>query len=337
MTIPYRTQRAVKRFCVAMLTMAVLLAAACVCGLIWVQRYLVYTADGSVRLDFDLPPLVAGKPATPPDKLDITINFEQDAEILNPTGALIQMLGYYVETEALEDIPAVLDQLKALPAGTPVMVEVKNIFGDFFYSSGVSSRRSNKIDTAAMDALIAYLKESNLYPVARMPAFRDYAHGLHNIPDGVFHTSGGYLHMDSDGCYWLHPGREGTMTYLTNIVNELKALGFQEVVLTDFSFPESEDILVNGNRQELLTRAANLLLTACGSDRFAVSFLKTEEFTMPQGRTRMYLSGLDAAEAEDAAANSSIADTKVNLVFLTELYDTRFDAFSVLRPLSGAH
>ena len=337
MGIPYRTQRTVKRFFVAVLAAAILLVAACVCGLIWVQRFLVYTADGSVRLDFDLPPLVAGKPAAPPLLPDVNINFEEDEEIQNPTGELLQMLGYYVEPEALADIPAVIAQLKELPAGTPVMVDVKNIFGDFFYSSSVSSSRSNKVDTAAMDELIAYLKQSKLYAVARMPAFRDYDRGLHNIPDGVHHSSGGYLHIDSDGCYWLHPGREGTITFLTNIINELKALGFDEVVLTDFSFPASENILVNGDRQQLLTKAANVLLTACGSDRFAVSFLKTEEFTMPQGRTRMYLSGLDAMEAEEAAANSGIANTKVNLVFVTELYDTRFDAFSVLRPLSGAH
>lgn len=337
MTIPYRTRRTVRRFFVGLLAVGLVLAAACACGLIWVQRYLVYTADGGVRLDFDLPPLAAGKPVAPPRLPEISINFEEKEEIQAPTGELTQLLGYYIEPEALEDIPTVLAQLKQLPAGTPVMVDVKNIFGDFFYSSGISSRRSSKVDVAAMDGLLAWLKQSKLYTVARMPAFRDYAHGLHNIPDGVHHASGGYLHMDSSGCYWLHPGREGTMTYLTNIINELKALGFREVVLTDFSFPDSQDILVNGDRQQLLTRAANVLLTACGSDRFAVSFLKTEEFTMPQGRTRLYLAGCDALQAEDAAANSGIADTKVNLVFLTELYDTRFDAYSVLRPLSGAH
>ncbi len=337
MAIPYRTQRTMKRISVAILVVAVLLVAACICGMIWVQRYLVYGADGRVYLDFDLPPLAVGNPATPPGRPNITVSIEQPGQNQNPTGELIQLQGYYIEPEALEDIPAVLEQLAELPAGTPVMVDVKSIRGDFYYSSTVSSRRSSTVNATEMDALIAYLTQNGFYTIARMPAFRDYAHGLANVSDGVYHSSGGYLYMDNAGCYWLNPAREGTISYVTKIVTELRTLGFHEVVFTDFSFPDSNNILVNGNRQEILTEAANILLTACGNDRFAVSFEKTEEFTAPTGRSRIYLSGLDATEAEQAAQNSGVADAKINLVFVTELFDTRFDVFSVLRPLSGAH
>ena len=58
---------------------------------------------------------------------------------------------------------------------------------------------------------------------------------------------------------------------------------------------------------------------------------------MPTGRTRVYLAGLEASQAAQAAADSGVPDTAINLVFLTELYDTRFNEYSVLRPLSGAH
>ena len=54
-------------------------------------------------------------------------------------------------------------------------------------------------------------------------------------------------------------------------------------------------------------------------------------------RSRIYLSGVDAADAAAAAEQSGVGDTKVNLVFLTELHDTRFEDYGVLRPLSGAH
>jgi hypothetical protein len=242
-----------------------------------------------------------------------------------------------VERTDLQDIDAVISQIQALPAETAVMVDVKGIKGDFYYSSAVSSKRNSSIDTGKMDELIAYLKRTGRYAIARIPALRDYDYGLNHVPDGVHHSSGAYLHMDEQGCYWLNPGSEGTLAYLTRIILELKARGFDEVVLEDFCFPQSEAILVNGDKSQLLTNAANVLMTACATDRFAVSFLKTEEFTMPNGRTRLYLTGLDAVQAEEAAQNSGIADTAVNLVFLTELHDTRFDAFGVLRPLSAAH
>ncbi len=337
MTIPYRTQRVLKRILVTLLSVAVVLAAVWACWLLWVQRYIVYSADGSAKLDFDLPPIGNGEPAVAPEDPDISIRFDQNDQMLGAATELAQMEGYYVELSDLQDIPAVKSQIQALPAGTAVMVDVKNIKGAFYYASTVGSTRSTQINTEQFDDLIATMKRSGMYAIARFPALRDYTYGLNHVPDGVHHSSGGYLYMDDDGCYWLHPGSEGTLSYLTQIIMELKNLGFDEVVLEDFCFPETTSILVNGDKAELLTRAASVLLNACATDRFAVSFVKSADFTMPEGRSRMYLTGLDASQAASAAQSSGIADTAVKLVFLTELHDTRFNVYSVMRPLSGAH
>lgn len=337
MTIPYRTQRVLKRILGVIAVIAVVLAVVCACWFLWVQRYIVYTADGKVKLDFDLPPISSGQLAVPPEGADIPIRFDQNDEMAGGSTELTQILGYYVENTDLQDIDAVISQIQALPAETAVMVDVKGIKGDFYYSSNISSKRNSSINTEKMDELIDYLQRSGRYAIARIPALRDYDYGLNHVPDGVHHSSGGYLYMDDDGCYWLHPASQGTMSYLTQIIMELKGLGFDEVVLDDFQFPETTKILVNGDKAELLSNAAKVLMSACATDRFAVSFMKTAEFTMPQGRTRMYVEGMDALQAATFAPTSGVPDTAVNLVFLTELHDTRFDVFSVMRPLSGAH
>ena len=44
-----------------------------------------------------------------------------------------------------------------------------------------------------------------------------------------------------------------------------------------------------------------------------------------------------AANAASIAQQSGLENPAVNLVFLTEVHDTRFDAYSVLRPLEAAH
>lgn len=337
MTIPYRTQRVLKRIGIGLLAVLMVLAAIWACWMLWVQRYLVYSADGSVRLDFDLPPIGEGEPAVQPDDGDISIRFDQNDEMAGAATELAQLNGYYVELSDLQDISAVKTQIQQLPAGTAVMVDVKDVKGAFYYSSAVGSIRSSQINAEAFDDLIATMNRSGIYAIARLPALRDYNYGLNHVPDGVHHSSGGYLYMDDDGCYWLHPGSEGTLSYLTQIIMELKNLGFDEVVLDDFCFPETTSILVNGDKAELLTRAANVLLSACATDRFGVSFVKSADFTVPEGRSRVYLPGLDAAQAASAAQSSGVSDTAVKLVFLTELHDTRFNAYSVLRPLSGAH
>ena len=78
-------------------------------------------------------------------------------------------------------------------------------------------------------------------------------------------------------------------------------------------------------------------MTTCATDSFAVSFVMSDGFTMPQGRTRLYAEGTTATEAPAIAEGSGVADTSIGLVFVTENHDTRFDVYSVLRPLSGAH
>ena len=44
-----------------------------------------------------------------------------------------------------------------------------------------------------------------------------------------------------------------------------------------------------------------------------------------------------AAQAESIAQQTGLEDPTTRLVFLTEIHDTRFDAYCVLRPLDAAH
>lgn len=338
MIVPYRTKQAIKRVLQGLLALTVLVAVASVCWFIWAQRYIVYTADGQAQLNFDLPPLAAGQAPQKPEEVEVTIRFESGEEEEGTKTDLQQMTGYYVEPEALKNLDEVKAQMAALPAGTPVMMDVKSIHGAFYYSSMVSDTRSSQVDIAKMDELIAWMTARELYCIAKFPALRDYTYGLNHVPDGVHHSSGGYLYQDGQGCYWLHPASQGTVSFLTQIIVELRNLGFDEVVLEDFCFPQNTTaIMVNGDRAELLSNAAKVLQSTCVTENFALSFVKTESFTLPEGRSRLYITGLDAAEAAQAAKDSGVADPAVNLVFLTELHDTRFNVYSVLRPLSGAH
>ena len=86
-----------------------------------------------------------------------------------------------------------------------------------------------------------------------------------------------------------------------------------------------------------LTQAAKTLLSSCATESFALSFVDgADGFTIPEGRSRMYITGATATEAAGIASSSSVADTAINLVFLTEFHDTRFNTYGVLRPLDSA-
>lgn len=338
MNIPYRTRRRLIRLGVAVLIAVLIFALIAGLWMLWAKRYVIYTRDGAL-LDFDLPEeLPAGTEALPPKAEAVApLYFVTEEDALTNSTELLQMKGYYADTDALKDIPAVKAQIQQLEAGTAVMLDVKSIYGNYFYSSNVGSTRSSAIDIEAMDALITYLKNSKYYLIARLPALRDREYGLHHTNDGIAVKSGGYLWVDDEGCYWLNPASQGTISHLVQIATELKDLGFDEVVFYDYRFPDTDNMAFSGDKAKALTSAAQTLVTTCSTERFAVSFVSKNHFTAPTGRTRIYWEGADAYQAADVAANAGVADPKINLVFLTEVHDTRFDEFSVLRPLEAAH
>lgn len=341
MNIPYRTRQILRRFGIALLVVLVVALLVGAFWFIWLERFVVYTRQDGAKLDMSLSEEFApGVPGKAPEKQEVSIYYNEGENALNTSRELTQISGYYADRSALiKGADTVLAQIKALEPNTPVMVDVKNSKGAFFYSSSVGTKRDGKIDTAAMDQLIAYLKSSNTYAIARLPALRDYEYGLNHVSDGL-PTAKGYLWVDrSDGYYyWLNPKSQGTITYLISIVTELKNLGFDEVVFDYFYFPDTKDIVFKGDKDEALASAAKTLVTACSTDSFTLSFVgQNTAFPLPEGRSRLYLTGVNAAQVDSVAQQTGLKEPATHLVFLTEVHDTRFDTYSVLRPLDAAH
>lgn len=340
MNIPYRTRYALKQAAIILLVVLLVAALVFLCWFVWLKRYVVYTRDQGAVLDMTLSAQVAdGEVAVPLETLPpVSIYYNEGENTINTSKELLQITGYYADTAALEKgVNTVWDQAKALPMGTPIMLDVKNPKGHFFYSSSVNSHRSSKIDPATMDAMIKDLDTRGMYLIARLPAFRDYQFGLSNTSNGLFVKSGAYLWADSTYCYWLNPASQGTLTHLVEIINELKNIGFDEVVFQEFCFPPTDNLKFSGDKTEALVNAANTLVTSCATERFAVSFVQEAGFALPQGRSRLYVGEAVAANAAGIAQQTGLENPAVNLVFLTENHDTRFDAYSVLRPLEAAH
>jgi len=336
--IPYRIRRVLQRLSIILLIMILTAALVLLCWMLWLNRYVIYTKDGA-KLDFDLSlTYPQGELAVPPETTpSVPIHYNNGSN-LPIAGELQKLDGYYVELSALAENPAAIQEaIVELPKGTPILLDMKSIRGDFYYSSSLG-KTATDIDLAQISGLLSQLKQ-DYYLIARIPAFRDYWYGLENVPDGLPKIGGnGALWMDEDRCYWLNPTSEGTLTYLIRIVTELKNLGFREVVFSDFRFPDTDAIDFSGDQSEALNQAAVTLAKACASDSFAVSFIRNApDLTLPQGQCRLYLDGVDAADAQTMAEQANLQNVATRIVFLTTLNDTRFDAYGVLRPIDLAH
>ena len=337
MMLSYRARRNWKRAGAIAVALVALAVVALICWMLWVNRYIVYTQDG-VRLDFDLSPdLPWGERAEIPVP-DPSLPVIYDDTPINPdtgTAALTRLDGYYVDLTADVKLADVRAQLEAIPRGSTVLMEVKTFWGVSLYSSTVVTHVG--ANAAAVDELISWAKD-RFYLIAQVPAFRDYWFGRENQQYGLLRKGGpGSLWDDADKCYWLNPAEQGSISNLIRVATELRNKGFREVVFSDFCFPNTDQIIFDGDRLATLNRAAADIVNTCAGENFIVSFMRSDTaMTLPQGYTRLYLEGIAAVDVEAMGQAAIVSDRQTQVVFLAPSGDTRYDLFSVLRPLELA-
>lgn len=340
MNLSYRTRRFLQGLGIFAIILALLALVFSLVWMLWLDRFVVYSRDG-VKFDFslssqDISGVKVAKPTSPNVNIVIGEGKQEDTISLD----LVQLSGYYADVSMLErEFDLVLQQAANIQLGTPVMLDVKDIYGYFLYDSDVGIYESKTVNPARVDDLIDYLDAKGAYLIARLPAFKDQRYGLDNVPYGLHHESNRYLYMDEDRCYWLDPTSNGTMNYLTEITLELKSMGFDEVVFDYFWYPDATNLAFKGNRQERIAAAAKQLVDSCATESFAISFVAQDtKFSLPEGRSRMYLTGRSATDAASLAEETELEeeDVKIRLVFIADGNDTRFDAYGVLRPITAA-
>lgn len=337
MTISYKNRQRLRRFVIFLLILAVLAVAAFAAWIVWVERFVVFDGDGA-HIDWNFRPgtnRVTVQSQTVQET--VPIRYNEGENLIDLSTDLKTLTGFYVSTDQLlENFDGVREAIEALPNGTPVMIDLKSGIGNFYYSTSIPGAPiSDSIDTAAMDSLIQYLRRSNLYTIARVPAFRDRAYALDHQPSGIAFSSGA-LWVDDQRCYWMSPAASQTRVYMAQIAAEIRDLGFDEVVFGDFYFPSDSKIAYpkDLNKGETLRSIAAEMIAACGTEEFAVSFETTgATFEMPEGRSRMYQRNITAGEAVVLVENIHVADKATQIVFVTDSNDTRFNAYGVLRPL----
>jgi hypothetical protein len=229
----------------------------------------------------------------------------------------------------------VIPLLEQLPAGTPVLVDVKNFWG-YYYCTCPIAASSSLGDVAKVDELFAYLGESDLYTIARFPALRDYDFADKDYSLAIWKTSGG-VYTDENRGLWLDPTKEATLSHLIQIIKYFRGMGFDEVLLQNFQIPEGENINYS-NQTAVLEATAQSLVTACATDQFMVSFVASTQFSkIPVTRSRLFLMNVAAADVEEMLQQVQVSDPDRQIIIIADTYDTRYDICNTLHPLDQAH
>ena len=344
--VSYRNRQRIRKLLIALgIALAVLIVAA-VCVVIYLQRYIVYTRDGA-HLDFGSRPGASVSESAGESTLenpefqvetdaalpDVTIEVDTTPESTSPTG-MARIRGVYVTADMFSDLDTLTPALDALEGQTAVLLDLKSIYGNYYYHTTLpNGELASSIDVNGVDQLIADLAgRSDIYLIARVPAFRDSAYALANQDCGL-PLDNGALWMDSDSCYWLDPAKDQVVSHLESVALELQSLGFDEVVFSDFYFPDSTNISYSGDRSAAVLDAAKRLSDNLSGESIVLS-LATTDPALAAYAQRVYLTEDNGSAAQSLANSFAPAyDTLAeHVVFITASRDTRFADYGLLQP-----
>jgi hypothetical protein len=337
----YRNKRVIKRVLLILLAVVLFLGALVIGRFIYLQRFIVYS-KGSAHLDYSQKLSPSGKTETAASSKDYPFEtiVSGSEETQTDQNDIPAVSGYYISTEMLSGgVDKVRDALKAASGYNAVLIDVKSVYGNFYYSTKLSgaSVATDGIDVTEVDALIKDLTQTQgLTVIARVPAFSDSNFALAHQSEGL-PLSSGALWTDHNGCYWLNPYSNDVQSYLSSIGLELSDLGFDEVLYDDFYFPDSANIVWSNTdvtKEAAVADAAKNISSDLSGDGLRVCFGSSAP-EVAACASRVIVTTDDASQVETliSALKSSLSNTASQIVFLTSSRDTRFTACGVLRPL----
>ena len=121
------------------------------------------------------------------------------------------------------------------------VVPCKDSQGYVYYQSSVATAQSSVSATTFDAAAVAALKDAGLTPVAAICAFRDPLAPYADRSLAVRYQDTDYFWLDAaadaGGKPWLNPYSDAAVGYITALIDEVRAMGFEQVWLTGVQFP----------------------------------------------------------------------------------------------------
>ena len=204
-------------------------------SVIYLQQFLVYGADGSrqIRLPWqteEKAPPPDGEGEAPENQPDVDV-VVQEPEDQGPKETAAFSLPAQALTQAL------WQETEKPSGGNAVAVRLKTSNGTVYFNAAnaVSGAVETEMDTAA--ALAAVTAQEGLHTIASVACLQDFKAANADVEGRGLKNTGGYIFYDGNNSLWLDPAKPGTREYVCALAKEIAELGFDELLLTDFSYP----------------------------------------------------------------------------------------------------
>ena len=204
----YRNKRLLKRTLLTVLLVLLGVLALVVCRFIYVGRFVIYDSSGA-HLDYEQHLSAARAPEAAASDEDFSFDTVLDAasDEEDASSQAEKLTGYYITTTMMaKDMDAVRAALSQADDYNAVMIDVKSVYGSFYYSTAISgAAKATVMDIKQVDSLISELaQQKGVTLIARVPAFSDPEYSLKHQSQAL-PLYNGALCTDENNCYWMNP------------------------------------------------------------------------------------------------------------------------------------
>lgn len=233
----YHGRRNTRRVLTVVALVLVLLAS---CAYLVLQNYIVYDSQGNATLDLPFFHWEQKKDGTSGEgdadgqRVPVEILRPQETEVRGEQTAsqplqVTEQSAYQLRNQ---------DTLSPDQGDTALVVELKDENGMFFYQSDYAQKESVQGQAVSRSKLADLLSpQRDWTAVAALRCFHDTAYAFSNMEGAGICQSTGYIWYDAQNTHWLDPAKEGTREYLYGVARECRDMGFDQILLRDFTYP----------------------------------------------------------------------------------------------------
>ena len=227
----YRGRTPKWRIALMALLVVVILAAVAVMAL---SHFIVYDEEGTPQMELPWQEEPAVEPAEeisePP--LDLTIEEPVKPRVLRGFCTPVPLT-----RESWSDSN---DRAKESFDCNAAAVTLKDAAGNVYFNSTTALPGTVQLQEetdAALAEVVAYCQSTEGHSIARLSCFHDPKAANRDVENMGLKNTGGYIFYDGNNSQWLDPAKPAAREYLCGLAKEAAELGFDELLLTDVSYP----------------------------------------------------------------------------------------------------
>lgn len=235
----YRGRTSPGKIILILLLVAVIIGAV---GFLLLQDQLVFDSSGP---HFEM--LQPKSPANADASAEVTLEIEEPPSVPvdepasqpQPPAPVkrVELHGVQLSQTPLTDWSGTAQRL---PEGTDaVAVTVKDGLGYVYSPTDVQTAVTIGAVKASEKTAVALedLTQSDTYAIARLSLLHDSVYSMANMADAGLCQPSGYVWYDNHNLHWLDPNKVMARQYLCQLVRSCAEQGFDEILLTDFTYP----------------------------------------------------------------------------------------------------